>query len=74
MAETLDDILKPVLAEGRFTAWCAEVGVTPWTVLRMRKGMGQRTHATTIAAMAFKLGVEPKRLAKAIAASRRRAK
>lgn len=68
--ETLDDLLRPILEADRFTAWCREAGLQPYTVLRLRNGIGTRTHAGTIAAIAMKLRVSRERVAAAIAASR----
>lgn len=68
--ETLDDLLRPVLDAGRFTAWCEEAGLMPYTVLRLRRGKGTRTHAGTIAALAAKLRMPRERVAAAIANSR----
>jgi hypothetical protein len=69
--ETLDDLLKPILAEGRFTSWCNTVaGVRPWTVLRWRRGIGGRVHTGTVLAVAQALGVPPARVRAAIEASR----
>lgn len=68
--ETLDDLLRPILDAERFTEWCAELGMRPWTVLRLRKGEGKRVHAGTVAAIAAKLRVPRERVEAAIAASR----
>ena len=48
--ETVDDLLRPILDERRLTAWCLELGIRPWTILRWRKGEGSRVHAGTVAA------------------------
>ena len=68
--ETLDDLLRNVLSEDRFTAWCAEAGLRPWTVLRLRTGQSSRVHAGTVAALASKLRIPRDRVRAAIDASR----
>lgn len=52
--EVLDDLFKPILDAGRFTIWCKEVAhLSPWTVLRLRLGMGERvSHGTVLAIVA----------------------
>ena len=69
-SETLDDLLRDIIAKGRLTAWCAKAGVAPWTLLRLRSGTGTRTHRGTVQAIADALGVTRERVAAAIAASR----
>lgn len=69
-AETVDDLLRPVLDARRLTEWCQEVGIRPWTVLRLRRGIGGRVHAGTVAAIATKLRVPRERVEAAILASR----
>lgn len=72
--ETLDDLLRDVLEARRFSLWCEEAGVYPWTVLRLRKGLGQRVHPGTVAVLAAKLRVPRERVMAAIEASRAAAK
>lgn len=74
--ETLDDILRPILAADRFTSWCQDVaGLRPWTVLRLRQGQGSRVNRGTLLAIQAGLAqegirVSVERLARAIEASR----
>lgn len=74
--ETLDDLLQPIIAADRLTAWCTDVaGIRPWTMLRMRQGQSSRTHKGTILAIVAGLkaeGIEADaaRVEAAIAASR----
>lgn len=78
-AETLDDLLAPILAQRRITDWCADASLSPWTIRRMRAGAGTRTHAGTVLAMVAALSAagiqaDADRVRRAIAASRRAAK
>lgn len=68
--ETLDDLLRDHLEGRKFGVLCAKAGLRPWTVLRLRKGEGTRTHRGTVLALAAALGVPEERVAAAIAASR----
>jgi len=69
--ETLDDLLRDVIAAKRLTEWCGEVGIRPWTLLRLRQGKGGRVHAGTVAAIASKLRLPRERVQAAIEASRK---
>jgi hypothetical protein len=68
--ETVDDLLRHVLEDRRFTAWCKETGIRPLTVRRWRKGQGSRVHTGTVAVVAHRLGITRERLLAAIAESR----
>lgn len=68
--ETLDDLLRDIIAKGQLTAWCEKAGVAPWTLLRLRNGVGTRTHRGTVQTLADALGVTRERVVAAIAASR----
>lgn len=69
--ETLDDLLADVIRERRFSRWCEEAGIYPWTVLRLRQGIGKRVHPGTVALLAGKLRLPRERVAAAIDASRK---
>lgn len=68
--ETLDDLLAPILADGRVTAFAVRAGLRPYTLLRLRQGIGSRTHAGTVAVLARSLRVSQARVRAAIEASR----
>jgi DNA-binding Xre family transcriptional regulator len=68
---TLDDLLRKVIAERRLTQFCKDVGISPWTLQRMRNGEGTRNHRGTILAMATELGVSEDVVRKAIEATRK---
>lgn len=72
--ETLNDLLAPVIEAKRLTEWAKEAGIEPYTLLRLRNGIGTRTHAGTVIAIASKLRVSRERVEAAIAASRASAK
>ncbi len=68
--ETLDDLLAAVIADGRVTAFATRAGIRPYTLLRLRRGIGGRTHAGTVAVLARSLRVSQDRVRAAIEASR----
>ena len=70
-AETVNDILAEHLGEKGVTELCAKAGIAPYTLRRMRRGIGSRQHAATIAAVARALGVNARRLRDAIERTRR---
>lgn len=72
--ETLDDLLAPVIAAGKLTAFARRAGIRPWTLLRLRQGAGTRTHTGTVAVLARSLRMPVERVRAAIDASRAAAK
>lgn len=72
--ETLDDLLKTVIANEDLTGFCTRAKIRPWTLKRLRDGVGERTHRGTVLAIAAERGVSPERVEKAIKASRDAAK
>lgn len=69
-SETLDDLLAGVAARGDLTAFASRAGIRPWTLLRLRQGVGTRTHRGTVIALARALRLPVQRVADAIDASR----
>lgn len=79
MAETIDDLLAPILAGRRLTAWAYAAGLSPWTIRRIRQGLGGSVHSGTVHAIVAALAadgvqVDVKRVRAAIAATSRAAK
>lgn len=72
--ETLDDLLRKVIDEGGLTDFCKRARISPWTLQRLRQGVGERTHRGTVLAIAAERGVPPERVEKAIEATRENAK
>jgi len=69
-AETMDDLLAPVIADGGLTALAEKAGIRPYTLLRLRQGQGTRTHQGTVVALARALRLPAARVRAAIEASR----
>ena len=57
--QTLDDLLRPLLAAERFSVWCKDVArVSPWTILRIRQGRSTNIHRGTVLAIVSGLAAE----------------
>lgn len=72
--ETLNDLLADAIAEGGLHRIAAKAQIRPYTLLRLRKGIGGRTHAGTVAMLARALRLPVARVGAAIRASRAAAK
>ena len=69
--ETLDDLLCQVIAESDLTGFCERARISPWTLTRLRNGVGARGPCRgTALAIAAERGVSEARVQRAIEASR----
>lgn len=68
-AETLGDLLRPMIVERRLTAWCEDHDLRPWTVSQLIDG-ASRPYRSTITKLAAALKVDEKRVRAACEASR----
>lgn len=70
--ETLDHLLRSVIAAHEITAWATAAGITPYTLLRLRTGAGSRVHGGTVMALAAALDMDEDRVKAAINESRKK--
>ena len=69
-SETLDELLRDCIEGGDLTAFCVRAGISPYTLHRLRRGQGKRSHRGTALAIAAERGVSEDRVQRAIEASR----
>jgi len=69
-SETLDELLRDCIESGDLTAFCVRAGISPYTLHRLRRGQGKRSHRGTALAIAAERGVSEARVARAIETSR----
>ncbi len=69
-AETLGDLLRSVIEDRRFSAWCTEAGLRPQTVAKLIDGLVVKPQRATVLALAKGLGIDADRVRAACDASR----